>query len=244
MQDSAARPVHEVCQQDDDQDHDHQPEEEHDDSGDDVPSNSSRSSHGLQLPGAARTIRNDVARSGVSPCPSASGASIPTMSFQGRVGQKSQHDLRQDRPIVGRRDPVRGISAPIDPPAIPAWSCGADVAADAACRAAAGIVDRNPRNPGGKCPRSSAGSMKAAAPDHGTGDNGAWAAWLTIPRRIDRESGWRCLVAGSGRSSLFRAPAASPNCWRMPPGWPACGPPAGVAGLAWVRAGPAGARSA
>ena len=77
----------------------------------------------------------------------------------------------------------------------------------------------------------------------GTGDNRSWAAWLTIPRRIDRESGWRCPVAGSGRSSLFRAPAASPNCWRMAPGWPACGPPADVEGLAWVRAGPAGARS-
>src|SRR5690348_1463987 len=58
MQDSAAGPVHDVCQQDDDQDHDHQPEEEHDDPGDDVPSYSSRSSHGLQLPGAARIIRN------------------------------------------------------------------------------------------------------------------------------------------------------------------------------------------
>ncbi len=57
MQDSAAGPVHDVCQQDDDQDHDHQPEEEHDDPGDDVPSYSSRSSHGLQLPGAARIIR-------------------------------------------------------------------------------------------------------------------------------------------------------------------------------------------
>jgi hypothetical protein len=30
----------------------------------------------------------------------------------------------------------------------------------------------------------------------------------------------------------------------MPPGWPTCGPPAGAAGLAWVRAGPAEARSA
>jgi hypothetical protein len=58
MQHSAAGPVHDVCQQDDDQDDDHQPEEEHDDSGDDVPSYSSRSSHGLQLPGVARIIRN------------------------------------------------------------------------------------------------------------------------------------------------------------------------------------------
>src|SRR5690242_20872566 len=58
MQDSAAGPVHDVCQQDDDQDHDHQPGEEHDDPGDDVPSYSSRSSHGLQLPGAAR-IRSE-----------------------------------------------------------------------------------------------------------------------------------------------------------------------------------------
>jgi Sodium:solute symporter family len=67
MQDSAAGPVHDVCQQDDDQDDDHQPEEEHDDSGDDVPSYSSRSSHGLQLPGAARIIRNGRGRSGVTP---------------------------------------------------------------------------------------------------------------------------------------------------------------------------------
>ena len=58
MQDSAAGPVHDVCQQDDDQDDDHQPEEEHDDSGDDVPSYSFRSIHGLQLPGAARIILN------------------------------------------------------------------------------------------------------------------------------------------------------------------------------------------
>ena len=67
MQDSAAGPVHDVCQQDDDQDDDHQPEEEHDDSGDDVPSYSSRSSHGLQLPGAARIIRNEHGRPGLLP---------------------------------------------------------------------------------------------------------------------------------------------------------------------------------
>jgi hypothetical protein len=67
MQDSAAGPVHDVCQQDDDQDDDHQPEEEHDDSGDDVPSYSSRSSHGLQLPGAARIIRNRAWRGGAWP---------------------------------------------------------------------------------------------------------------------------------------------------------------------------------
>ena len=58
IQGSAAGPVDDECEQDDDQDHDHQPEEEHDDPGDDVPSYSSRSSHGLQLPGAARIIRN------------------------------------------------------------------------------------------------------------------------------------------------------------------------------------------
>jgi hypothetical protein len=66
MQDCTAGPVHDVCQQDDDQDHDHQPEEEHDDSGDDVPSYSSRSSHGLELPGAARIIRNEQAVPGCS----------------------------------------------------------------------------------------------------------------------------------------------------------------------------------
>jgi len=69
MQDCTAGPVHDVCQQDDDQDHDHQPEEEHDDSGDDVPSYSSRSSHGLQLPGAARIIRNWHGAERRGPCP-------------------------------------------------------------------------------------------------------------------------------------------------------------------------------
>ena len=72
MQDCTAGPVHDVCQQDDDQDHDHQPEEEHDDSGDDVPSYSSRSSHGLQLPGAARIIRNGCGAEQRGPCPLAS----------------------------------------------------------------------------------------------------------------------------------------------------------------------------
>src|ERR1700742_411312 len=67
MQDSAAGPVHDVCQQDDDQDDDHQPEEEHDDSGDDVSSYSSRSSHGLQLPGAAPIIRNRAWPGAASP---------------------------------------------------------------------------------------------------------------------------------------------------------------------------------
>ncbi len=58
IQDSAAGPVHDERQQDDGEDDDHQPEEEHDNSGDGVPGYSSRSSHGLQLPGAARIIRN------------------------------------------------------------------------------------------------------------------------------------------------------------------------------------------
>src|SRR5712691_2319815 len=58
VQDSAACPVHDECQQDDGEDDDHQPEEEHDDSGDSVPGYCSGSSHGLQLPGAARIIRN------------------------------------------------------------------------------------------------------------------------------------------------------------------------------------------
>ena len=58
IQGSAAGPVHDERQQDDGEDDDHQPEEEHDDSGDGVPGYRSRSSHGLQLPGAARLIRN------------------------------------------------------------------------------------------------------------------------------------------------------------------------------------------
>jgi S-adenosyl methyltransferase len=60
IQDSAAGPVHDERQQDDGEDDDHQPEEEHDDSGKGVPGYCSRSSHGLQLPGAARLIRNGV----------------------------------------------------------------------------------------------------------------------------------------------------------------------------------------
>jgi hypothetical protein len=58
IQGSAAGPVHDGRQQDDGEDDDHQPEEEHNDSGDGVPGYGSRSSHGLQLPGAARVIRN------------------------------------------------------------------------------------------------------------------------------------------------------------------------------------------
>jgi hypothetical protein len=58
IQDSAAGPMHDGRQQDDREDDDHQPEEEHNDPGDGVPSYCSRSSHGLQLPGAARLIRN------------------------------------------------------------------------------------------------------------------------------------------------------------------------------------------
>ena len=60
IQGSAAGPVDDECEQDDDQDHDHQPEEEHDDRGNCVPAYGSGSSHGLQLPGAARIIRTSV----------------------------------------------------------------------------------------------------------------------------------------------------------------------------------------
>ena len=53
----AAGPVHDGRQQDYGQDdHDH-PEEEHDDAGDGIPGDRSRSSHGHQLPIAARLIR-------------------------------------------------------------------------------------------------------------------------------------------------------------------------------------------
>src|SRR5215472_14870751 len=54
---SAVGPVHEECQQHDGQDYDDHPEEEHDDAGDGIPGYSSRSSHGHQLPTAARPIR-------------------------------------------------------------------------------------------------------------------------------------------------------------------------------------------
>ena len=57
IQDSAAGPVHDECEQDDDQDDDHQPEEEHDDCGNCVPAYGSSSSHRLQLPRGARIIR-------------------------------------------------------------------------------------------------------------------------------------------------------------------------------------------
>jgi hypothetical protein len=102
MQDSAAGPVHDVCQQDDDQDHDHQPEEEHDDSGDDVPSYSSRSSHGLQLPGAARIIRN-----GYGAERRRRVASQPSRSRTRRSSTRGLH-LWQGRIIVGRRTPDKG----------------------------------------------------------------------------------------------------------------------------------------
>ena len=58
IQDSAAGPVHDECEQDDDQDYDHQPEEEYGDCGNCVPAYGFVSSHAPQLPGAARIIRN------------------------------------------------------------------------------------------------------------------------------------------------------------------------------------------
>ena len=58
VQDSAACPVHDEREEDDDEDDHHQPEEEHDDSGNCVPGYGSSSSHGLQLPGNTRIIRN------------------------------------------------------------------------------------------------------------------------------------------------------------------------------------------
>jgi hypothetical protein len=51
-----ARPVDDERKKDDGQDDDHQPEEEHDDAGYCVPAHASRSSHGRQLPAAARLI--------------------------------------------------------------------------------------------------------------------------------------------------------------------------------------------
>ena len=53
----AAGPVHDGRQQDDGQDYHDHPEEEHDDAGDGIPGDRSRSSHGHQLPTAARLIR-------------------------------------------------------------------------------------------------------------------------------------------------------------------------------------------
>ena len=67
IQGSAAGPVHDECEQDDDQDDDHQPEEKHDDRGNCVPAYGSGSSHRLQLPGAVRIIRTGhLLRDGVS----------------------------------------------------------------------------------------------------------------------------------------------------------------------------------
>ena len=60
IQNSAAGPVHDECEQDDDQDDDHQPEEEYDDCGNCVPAYGSGSSHAPQLPGAAGIIRNGI----------------------------------------------------------------------------------------------------------------------------------------------------------------------------------------
>jgi hypothetical protein len=59
----ATGPVHDECQQDDGQNDDHHPEEEHDDPGDGISRYSSRSSHGRQLPAAARLIRADTQES-------------------------------------------------------------------------------------------------------------------------------------------------------------------------------------
>jgi hypothetical protein len=58
----AVGPVHDERQKDDGQDYDDHPEEEHDDAGDGIPGYSSRSSHGHQLPTAARLIRQVLVR--------------------------------------------------------------------------------------------------------------------------------------------------------------------------------------
>ena len=61
----------------------------------------------------------------------------------------------------------------------------------------------------------------------------------------DRPREWLALPGGGIRPVVsVPGPGGIAERWRMAPGWPACGPPAGVAGLAWVRAGPAEARSA
>src|SRR5258708_20723667 len=57
MEYPASGPVHDERQQDDGQDDDDDPEEEHDDAGDGMPGYGSGSSHGRQLPAAARLIR-------------------------------------------------------------------------------------------------------------------------------------------------------------------------------------------
>ena len=58
---AAAGPVHDERQQDDGQDGDDHPEEEHHDAGNGIPGHSSRStSHGRQLPAAARLIRREI----------------------------------------------------------------------------------------------------------------------------------------------------------------------------------------
>ena len=57
----AAGPVHDERKQDDGQDYYDHPEEEHDDAGDRIPRYRSRSSHGCQLPPAARFIRRILA---------------------------------------------------------------------------------------------------------------------------------------------------------------------------------------
>ena len=67
IQDSSAGLMDDERQQDDGEDDDHQPEEEHNDSGDRVPGYGSRSSHGLQLPGLARLIRNGPVPAATTP---------------------------------------------------------------------------------------------------------------------------------------------------------------------------------
>ena len=62
----AAGPVHDERQKDDGQDYDDHPEEEHDDAGDGIPGYSSRSSHGHQLPTAARLIRQVLGKASMA----------------------------------------------------------------------------------------------------------------------------------------------------------------------------------
>ena len=172
MQDCAAGPVHDVCQQDDGQDHDHQPEEEHDDSGDDVPSYSSRSSHGLQLPGAARIIRN---RRGCRCGPPGNGVRGPLPSSIGGGGPRTPRAEASDG---GKGPPTLGWAG--------AWRLLVPVrhVRQSRAPAAAGWAAR-PLGPG---------ELRAS----GTGDNKGMGS-VTDDPATDRPREWLALPGGGIR---------------------------------------------
>jgi hypothetical protein len=103
--------VHDGRQQDDGQDYHDHPEEEHDDAGDCISRYGSRSSHGCQLPAAARLIQPSrrVARHGTSLGAFAAGLGAKDSHYLD-VHVRHSHALVTSRLTTGRWSDAAGSS--------------------------------------------------------------------------------------------------------------------------------------